>query len=62
MNVLFVSNSTCNYFRDELYGMLEAVGYRDINLCLTYYSGCKIHQHYAWHGRCSHRRCLGKGA
>ena len=48
LNVLFVSNSTCNYFRDELLGMLEAAGYKDVNLCLTYYSGCRVEQHYQW--------------
>lgn len=48
LNVLFVSNSTCNYFRDELLGMLEAAGYQDVNLCLTYYSGCRVQQHYEW--------------
>ena len=48
LNILFVSNSTCNYFRDELLGMLEAAGYKDVNLCLTYYSGCRVQQHFEW--------------
>lgn len=48
MNVLFVSNSTCFYFPDELVGMLSAAGYRDVKLCLVYSSGCSIKQHYDW--------------
>lgn len=48
MNVLFISNSTCCYFTDELLGMLEAAGYKDVNLCVTYYSGCSIKQHNQW--------------
>ena len=48
MNVLFVSNSTCVYFPDELVGMLSAAGYKDIKLCGVYYSGCSIKQHHDW--------------
>ena len=48
MNILFVSNSTCYYFRDELYGLLTAAGYEDVTLALTYYSGCSIKKHYDW--------------
>lgn len=48
LNVLFVSNSTCYYFRDELYGLLTAAGYEDVTLALTYYSGCSVKQHYDW--------------
>ena len=48
LNVFFVSNSTCYYFTDELYGLLEAAGYQNVNLGLVYYSGCSIKQHYEW--------------
>ena len=48
LNVLFVSNSTCVYFPDELAGMLAAAGYKDVKLCGVYYSGCSIKQHYDW--------------
>lgn len=48
LNVLFVSNSTCYYFPDELVGLLSAAGYQDIKLCGVYYSGCSIKQHYDW--------------
>lgn len=48
MNVFFVSNSTCYYFADELYGLLAAAGHEDVTLGLVYYSGCSIKQHNQW--------------
>ncbi len=48
MNIFFVSNSTCYYFTDELYGLLSAAGYEDVTLALVYYSGCSIQRHYEW--------------
>lgn len=48
MHIFFVSNSTCYYFADELYGVLEAAGYQDVSLGLVYYSGCSIRQHNQW--------------
>jgi len=48
MNVFFVSNSTCYYFTDELYGLLTAAGYEDVTLALAYYSGCPLEKHYNW--------------
>lgn len=48
MRVFFVSNSTCYYFTDELYGLLTAAGYDDVRLCLAYYSGCPLEKHYNW--------------
>ncbi len=48
LNVFFVSNSTCFYFTDELYGMLTAAGYKDVTLALAYYSGCPLEKHYNW--------------
>lgn len=46
LNVLFINNSTSYYFLDELYGVLTAAGYENVNLCLAYYSGCSLKQHY----------------
>ncbi len=48
MNVLFISNSTCYYFRDELYGILTAAGYEDVTLALVYYGGCPLEKHWKW--------------
>lgn len=48
MNVFFVSNSTCYYFTDELYGLLNAAGFEDVTLGLVYYSGCSIARHHQW--------------
>ena len=49
MKVLFISNSTCYYFADELYGLLAADGYADAVLGLTYYPGCSVRQHTQWY-------------
>jgi len=49
LNVFFVSNSTCYYFTDELYGLLSSAGYEKVNLVLAYYSGCSIQTHYEWY-------------
>ena len=46
LNVFFVSNSTCYYFTDELYGLLAATGKSDVKLCLAYISGCSLQKHY----------------
>ena len=48
MNLFFVSNSTCYYFMDELYGLLEEAGYQNVTLGLAYYSGCSVQRHYEW--------------
>ncbi len=48
LRIFFVSNSTCYYFTDELYGLLTAAGYEDVRLCLAYYSGCSLEKHYNW--------------
>ena len=48
LNVFFVSNSTCYYFTDELYGLLTAAGYENVTLALAYYSGCPLEKHYNW--------------
>ena len=49
VRVFFVSNSTCYYFTDELYGLLTAAGYEDVRLCLAYSSGCPLERHYNWY-------------
>lgn len=48
ISVFFVSNSTCYYFVDELYGLLSDAGYDQATLALAYYPGCSIKQHYEW--------------
>jgi len=48
MKVLFVSNSTCYYFTDELFGLLIADGIEDAVLGLVYYSGCSLQRHWEW--------------
>lgn len=48
MNVFFVSNSTCYFFTDELFGLLSAAGHDDATLALVYYGGCSVRQHCEW--------------
>ena len=49
MNILFIGDSTCYYWTDELYGMLAAAGYENANVCNLYYSGCTPEMYWNWH-------------
>lgn len=48
MNILMIGNSFCYYYVDELYGMLAAAGYKNVNICNVYYSGCPLKKHWTW--------------
>ncbi len=48
LNVLMIGNSFCYYYVEELYGMLTAAGYKNVNICNVYYSGCTLEQHWTW--------------
>ncbi|MBR7122124.1 MAG: DUF4886 domain-containing protein [Oscillospiraceae bacterium] len=48
LNILMIGNSHCYYYTEELYGMLTAAGYQNVNVCNVYYSGCTLQQHYSW--------------
>lgn len=48
MNILLIGNSSCYYWTDELYGMLVAAGYEEVNVYNLYYSGASLQQHYNW--------------
>jgi len=48
LNLLFIGNSYCYYWTDELYGMLTAAGYEKVTVCNVYYSGCTLEQHWNW--------------
>ncbi len=48
LNVLMIGNSFCYYYVEELYGMLTAAGYENVNICNVYYSGCELEQHWTW--------------
>jgi len=48
LNILLIGNSSCVYWPDELYGMLTAAGYTDVNVCDVYYSGCSLQKHWTW--------------
>ena len=48
MNILMVGNSFCFYYVEELYGLLDAAGYENVNICNVYYSGCTLDKHLDW--------------
>ena len=48
MNILMIGNSFCYYYVEELYGMLTAAGYKNVNVCNVYYSGCSLKYHWNW--------------
>lgn len=48
LNILMIGNSFCYYYVEELYGMLAAAGYKNVNVCNVYYDGCTLEQHWTW--------------
>ena len=48
MNILMIGASFCYYYVEELYGMLTAAGYKNVNVCNVYYSGCPLQSHWTW--------------
>lgn len=48
LNILMIGNSFCYYYVEELYGMLTAAGYKNVNVCNVYYSGCPLKSHWEW--------------
>jgi hypothetical protein len=47
-NLLFIGNSNCYYWVDELWGLMDAAGFENLTACNVYYSGCKFDQHWEW--------------
>lgn len=47
-NILMIGSSFCYYYVEELYGMLTAAGYKNVNVCNVYYSGCPLESHWQW--------------
>ena len=48
LNILMIGNSLCYYYVEELYGMLTTAGYKNVNVCNVYYSGCPLESHWKW--------------
>ena len=48
LNILMIGSSFCYYYVEELYGMLTAAGYENVNVCNVYYSGCPLQSHWEW--------------
>jgi len=48
LNILMIGNSFCYYYVEELYGMLTAAGYEDVNICNVYYASCSLEKHWNW--------------
>jgi len=49
LNVLLIGNSYSYYWTDELWGLLDAAGYKNVSICNVYYSGCTFEQHWTWY-------------
>ena len=49
MNILFIGDSSCHYWTDELWGLLDAAGYKNVNVCNVYYDGCTLKQYWTFH-------------
>lgn len=48
-NVLMIGNSYSYYWLDELWGLLNDAGYKNVTICDVYYSGCRFEQHWDWY-------------
>ena len=48
LNILMIGSSFCYYYVEELYGMLIAAGYKKVNVCNVYQSGCPLQSHWEW--------------
>lgn len=48
MNILLIGNSSCYYWTDELWGMLDAAGYKNVNVYNLYSDGASLQNHYTW--------------
>ena len=49
MNVLLIGDSCVSYWTDELYGLLNAAGYKDVRVCNIYSSGCTLQMYWDGH-------------
>jgi len=49
MKILCVGNSYSYYWTDELCGLLNAAGYKDVRVSNIYYSGCTFERHWNWY-------------
>jgi hypothetical protein len=48
LNILFIGDSSCYYWVDELWGMLDGAGYENLTVSNLYYSGCSLERHWNW--------------
>ncbi len=49
MKVLLIGNSYSYYWTDELCGLLNAAGEKNVRISNVYYSGCTFERHWTWH-------------
>lgn len=49
LNLLLIGNSYSTYWTTELWGLLDAAGYKNVSVCNVYYSGCTFEQHWTWY-------------
>lgn len=48
VNILFIGDSSCYYWTDELWSLMNAAGYQNVNVCNLYYSGCTLEKYWTW--------------
>jgi len=49
MKILLIGNSYSYYWTDELWGLLNAAGYKNVRISNLYYSGCTFEKHWNWY-------------
>ena len=49
MKILLIGNSYSAHWPDELCGLLNAAGHKDVRVSNVYYSGCTFEKHWNWY-------------
>ena len=49
MKILLIGNSYSSHWTDELCGLLNAAGHKDVRVSNVYYSGCTFEKHWNWY-------------
>lgn len=49
MKILLIGNSYSAHWPDELCGLLNAAGHKDVRVSNVYYSGCTFEKHWTWY-------------
>ena len=63
LNILLIGNSYSYYWPDELWGLFNAAGYKNVTIANVYYSGCYFERHWNWYleGAKNYQFCINTG-